>query len=133
MIPTIIITGLGLYWLFKETDYLRVRLMVGNQYYLAKYDISSSFVEGYDGSDFELLDDYQEQFDRMIEEFKTTPTPEEIEEWNKYMGVKKPGRYNPKPADIARYDTANYIDSPLHKWNTGLRTCKDYFIRGLRP
>ena len=63
MIATIIIVSLALYWLARETDYLRIRLLVG----ILAYD-DSDYETEYDGSDSVFLDDYELQAKESIED-----------------------------------------------------------------
>jgi len=60
MIATIVIISLALYWLGRETDWLRVRLLVGS--IMADADIELD----YDGSDIDYLADYESQLQEAI-------------------------------------------------------------------
>jgi hypothetical protein len=61
MIVTIILTSLAFYWLLVETKCLTIRL-TGLDFDCSDYQMD------YDGSDCVYLDDYQKQFENMINE-----------------------------------------------------------------
>lgn len=64
MITTIISIVLAFYWLLLETDYLRVRLLVG----CGECPLAVDYDKNYDGSSSLFEEDYQYQLDKAVKE-----------------------------------------------------------------
>ena len=122
----------------KETDCLRVNLM-GKLVHQSKLEIDSQFdIESdYDGSDLQILPDYDEQFERMINEREEDKT---YQDWLIHRDDKVPS-CKPKPAiqsyESRKFDNDNYIGSPLWEYNTGRKRYQptidnNYYMGGIK-
>ena len=110
MIPAIIIISLAYYWLMLETDWLRVRLIIGELFLDAEIDTS-----GYDGSDGLCPDDLGAARQEAIENFKYDQWLEE-----RYAGTYK---YGSAPTnrmdDLCQIDKLAVIEDDLAQRRSG--------------
>ena len=129
MIATSIIVGLAFIWLGYETDWLTIRLLIGTI-------LDDDYEPGYDGSDYEFLDDYEGQ----LAEAKTSYADDlAYQEWLTNLYTPKPRYYKPAteaPQTIQEriYSQAHKADNLIHFGHGSIISHGRYgnYLRGLR-
>jgi hypothetical protein len=104
MLPTILIIGTALYWLMRESNYLRINLMLT----LDDNDLERN----YDGADSEYIEAYEAQLSEAVYDYSYQAWLEE------YHAPKNNNRILPSRENQLR-ERYNYQDSRLFEINTG--------------